>query len=121
MVLLVGLGDQRRDFLYGGEDGDLLPAGVHHQHLVAEAEALQRRLVARLAAGRAECRGVDALHVLAKCVVHGRDRIDRTCHDRHTPSALLRASPRWRMGCAYPLGAMKRRCTPRFAYRTRSS
>ena len=82
MVLLVGLGDQRRDRFEGGEDGDLLPVGVHHQYFVEEAEALQRRLEPRRAARGAERRGVDALHVLSECVVDGPYRIDRTRHDR---------------------------------------
>ena len=84
MVLLVGLGDQRRDFLKGGEDGDLLPVGVHHQYFVEEAESLHRRREPRRAARGAERRGVDALHVLSECIVDGRYRIDRTRHD-HPP------------------------------------
>ena len=82
MVLLVRLGDQRRDRVKGGEDRDLLPVGVDHQYFVEEAEALQRRLEPRRAARGAERRGVDALHVLSECVVDGRYRIDRTRHDR---------------------------------------
>ena len=121
MVLLVGLGDRRRDLLYGGENGDLLPVGVQHQHLVEEAEALQRRLVARLPraapSAAASMPSMSLRNALCMAVIAsiGPAMIVTP------PSALLPRRHAGVWGVRTPLGAMKRRCTPRFAYRTRSS
>jgi hypothetical protein len=42
VVFHVGLGDQERHVVNGGQDGQFLPVGVLHQHFVEEAEALHR-------------------------------------------------------------------------------
>ena len=81
MVFLVRLSDQRRDFLKGGEDGDLFAVGMYRQYFIEEPVSLHCRLEPRRAARGAERRRVDALHVLSKCVVHGRYRIEWTRHD----------------------------------------
>ena len=80
MVLLVGLGDQRRDLLERGEDRELFAVRVPLQHLVEEPEPLHGRLEPGLPACRVERGGVDDRHVGSERIVNRHYRIDRTGH-----------------------------------------
>ena len=81
MILLVRLGDQRRNPFKGGKHAKFLPVSVPRQHLVEEPETLHRRCEPRRAARRSERRLVDSDHVGAKRIVDRHYRIDWTNHD----------------------------------------
>ena len=80
VILLVGRVHVRRDRLQQRGDHRILAVRVPLQHLVQEAEALDRGRQTRLAAGRLERRRVDERDVVSERVVDCEYCVDRTGH-----------------------------------------
>ena len=80
VILLVGRVHVRRDRFQQRGDHRILAVRVPLQHLVQEAEALDRGRQTRLAAGRLERRRVDERDVVSERVVDCEYCVDRTGH-----------------------------------------